>query len=115
MVIVQVLAFGRVSDNRVARKKAKTAKMEREKARRENSDRGNTEELETMSKRDKLSTEQEKAGDTPVTYANGKSNQLLNGNGTIKMTSGAPMSEHVAESEESTADTSETSEEEMMI
>jgi uncharacterized protein YaiL (DUF2058 family) len=110
MVIVQVLAFGRVSDNRVARKTAKTAKIEREKARREICDRGKTDELESKSKMDKLSTEQENTGDTPVTYANGKSNQLLNGNRTT-----TPMSENVAESDESTADTSETSEEEMMI
>ncbi|KAF4632214.1 hypothetical protein G7Y89_g5917 [Cudoniella acicularis] len=35
MVIIQVLAFGRVSDNRVRRKSAKAAKIEREKIRRE--------------------------------------------------------------------------------
>jgi len=35
MVFVQILAFGRVSDNRVRRKSAKAAKIEREKARKE--------------------------------------------------------------------------------
>ncbi|KAK0119857.1 hypothetical protein ONS95_011287 [Cadophora gregata] len=35
MVLVQVLAFGRVSDNRVQRKSAKAAKLEREKIRKE--------------------------------------------------------------------------------
>jgi hypothetical protein len=36
MVFVQLVAFGRVQDNRVRRKSAKTAKIEREKARKEN-------------------------------------------------------------------------------
>jgi len=35
MVFVQVLAFGRVQDNRVRRKSAKAAKIEREKVRKE--------------------------------------------------------------------------------
>lgn len=35
MVLVQVLAFGRVSDNRVQRKSAKAAKLERERIRKE--------------------------------------------------------------------------------
>ncbi|KAH7354920.1 hypothetical protein BKA65DRAFT_231006 [Rhexocercosporidium sp. MPI-PUGE-AT-0058] len=35
MVLVQVLAFGRVSDNRVRRKSAKAAKLERERIRKE--------------------------------------------------------------------------------
>jgi hypothetical protein len=113
MVIVQVLAFGKVSDNRVARKMAKAAKIEREKGRRENLDRGKTDGLEVMSKMDKLSTEQEKTGDMPVTYTNGT--PLPNGNGTTKAASGLPNSQNVPESEDSTADTSETSEEEMMI
>ena len=35
MVLVQVLAFGRVNDNRVRRKSAKAAKLERERIRKE--------------------------------------------------------------------------------
>ena len=35
MVFIQVLAFGRVQDNRVQRKSAKAAKLEREKVRKE--------------------------------------------------------------------------------
>ncbi|EPE25953.1 hypothetical protein GLAREA_01865 [Glarea lozoyensis ATCC 20868] len=115
MVIVQVLAFGKVSDNRTARKTAKLAKIEREKVRRENSERGRVERLEIISKLDKLSSEQEITGDTPPTRTNGKPVYLANGNGAAKTTPSLPQAGNVTESEESTAETSETSEEEMII
>ncbi len=38
MVVVQILAFGRVNDNRVRRKSAKAAKLERERIRKEKLD-----------------------------------------------------------------------------
>jgi hypothetical protein len=115
MVIVQVLAFGKVSDNRTARKTAKLAKIEREKARRENSERGRVERLEIISKLDKLSSEQEIPGDMPPIQTNGKPVYLANGNGVAKTTPSLPLAGNVPESEGSTAETSETSEEEMII
>lgn len=104
MVVVQILAFGRVQDNRVRKKGAKAAKSERERRRME-----------------KLGTLQ--AGgmedSTKMNGAtNGAANGIANGNGNCK-TIGTPAQSNggagAITEPETEASMTETSEEEMML
>ena len=113
MVVVQVLAFGRVQDNRVARRERKSAlKAEREKRR---------EVLELASEEMKLA---KSVGgmDGAASIDEGASLTSLNGNGLMNggMNGAAKMPEKVTQAKgmdetESEASLTETSEEEMMI
>ena len=113
MVVVQVLAFGRVQDNRVARRERKSAlKAEREKRR---------EVLELASEEMKLAKSvggMDGAASidegTGLTFMNG--NGSMNGgvNGAAKIPGKATQAEEMDEIE-SEASLTETSEEEMMI
>lgn len=107
MVVLQMLAFGRVSDNRVAKKSAKAAKIEKERLRQEQK-----EEARMQALVDVKST-------SPQSREDKASNGLANGyvNGHTKITK--PLSEIDAasteiESEDSSSTTG-SSEEEMIV
>jgi len=97
MVIVQVLAFGRVQDNRDAKKTAKAAKLERERARKEKK-----EEERLLQQTAKTA----KANGHAATLDSSTAN-VLNGNGVTKETI-------ETESEDGSSVTT-TSEEEMIL
>ena len=117
MVIVQVFAFGKISDNRAAKKIAKAAKIDKERARKEKLEKAQAERQEVMAKLGELLVEENGAGDIPQKYANDKVNGHVNGNakGPSGLSKGVDGAEDVPESGESATETSETSEEEMMI
>ncbi|KAH8678840.1 hypothetical protein BGZ60DRAFT_468225 [Tricladium varicosporioides] len=91
MVLVQVFAFGRVSDNRVRRKSAKAARVEREKLRREKLEKLQLEKMRT---------------DPPQECGNGNGLKRASENGNAKV---------ILEGEESMTDMTETSEEEWFL
>ncbi|KAG9237775.1 hypothetical protein BJ875DRAFT_369284 [Amylocarpus encephaloides] len=112
MVIVQVLAFGRVQDNRSAKKSAKAAKIER--AKKDKSEKAQAERLEVMAKLNEMLGEIDGTAKSPkenIDKANGHANGQRSNGGLSKAVDGAS----VPESEASMTETSETSEEEMMI
>lgn len=101
LVIVQVLAFGRVQDNRDAKKSAKAAKIEREKARKEKKE------------EERLQASKAKAnGHAAIIHTDEVLDNTIepNGNGIAKM----DTSNIETESEDNSSVT-ETSEEEMIV
>ncbi len=114
MVAVQVFAFGKVSDNRIARKSARAAKLEREKIRREKLDEmaGDRKPLETKAN-GHIGVGADGACDFPTEevtiLVKGKENGKANGVAKSAVSNGHT---HGCDCEDSMT---ETSEEEMMI
>ena len=111
MVIIQVLAFGRVQDNREGRRMAKAAKAEREKARKE--------KLEEERKLSLKKTNGHARGSESTrgflvdkTQSNGGSNGIANGKSNMAVSIDELKLE--TESEDGSSVT-ETSEEEMIV
>lgn len=105
MVLVQVFAFGKVSDNRVARKNARVARQERERSRQEEVNKKLAEKALA------LNTKENIAG---LDGAAEVTSEKMNGDGIIIGASANSSTDSLA-SLGSDASTSETSEEEMMI
>lgn len=98
MVLVQLVFFGKVSENRGQRKARKTAKVEKERLRKE---RVENERLQTMAKTNGHASGMDGASDYPE--------RLANGNGHAN---GGHKVETMTQSE---ASMTETSEEEMIV
>jgi len=124
MVVVQVLAFGRVQDNRVRRRDRKAAKMERERSRREQIECGEAAKpVARKSGAVAVEGSLDGAGDSIAedcqlrlkgregangkARSNGKAHPFINHSRTAMQTEGLET--------ESEASLTETSEEEMMI
>lgn len=107
MVIVQVLAFGRVQDNRDAKKSAKAAKIEREKVRKEKKE---EERLQALKANGRA---------TPLDTAESLDKSILtngHGNGAAKSNGDISMDDLKLETEsEDNSSVTETSEEEMIV
>lgn len=119
MVVVQVLAFGRVQDNRVQRRDRKAAKAERERSRREEMERMGAQERMLGAKA--MNGGMDGAQDSIdegicLESLNGHANRVLKLNGAATLIG---MSDKKTNTEcletESEASLTETSEEEMMI
>lgn len=115
MVFVQILAFGRVQDNRVKKKSAKAARVERDRVRKEKLEKLETDRLTTNANGKAVDGLCELLEEDP----NG--NALLR-NGSVKAVNGKSREELYSDEKENTpendaseTDMTETSEEEMMI
>lgn len=106
MVLVQVFAFGRVSDNRVRRKSAKAARVEREKLRREKLEKLQLEKMRTGSELNGKPQPLDGCQDPPQECGNGNGLKRASENGNAKV---------ILEGEESMTDMTETSEEEWFL
>jgi len=104
MVLVQIFAFGKVSDNRVARKNARAARQERERTRQE----------EVNKKLEKASAASTNGHIASLDGAADLPTEKPNGNG-IAINGCANSSSDSLASLGSDGSTTETSEEEMMI
>ena len=118
MVVVQVLAFGRVHDNRVQRRDRKAAKAERERSRREGVDWvGEPQEQKASAKMKGGLDGAQDSIDEGISFhmvANGKMNGTLDGAAIpIEISEKATQIEGLETESESSL--TETSEEEMMI
>lgn len=109
MVLVQVLAFGRVQDNRSARKSAKAAKLE--KSRKEKLEKGKA-EREKVERMEVLAKLNEMMGEITGDLPNGTCKENGKGLTAGHHPNGLDGSKTFTESEGSLT---ETSEEEMMI
>lgn len=111
MVLVQVFAFGRVSDNRTARKSARAARIERERLRRENLEKRQLEKMHEVLQANGQALSLDGCQDLPQQNGNGNG-VVPNGLKTPNRNGNAQMA---PESEESMTDMTETSEEEWFL
>jgi hypothetical protein len=115
MVFVQVLAFGRVQDNRVKRKSAKAAKVERERARKEKLQRMEVQRDMKNANGNGHAIELDAMYDILEEYPNESAPTLANG--VVKATNGQSMDHGAKKENTPETDTTEmeTSEEEMIL
>jgi hypothetical protein len=110
MVFVQLLAFGRVSDNRVQKKTARAAaKAERERLRKEKSEKIEVIGVYTMAKLSGIGSYLDGTCDFPEDH---HTNGFANGNGAVKGDAKMSAGHKKSDSEESMT---ETSEEEVIV
>ena len=110
MVFVQLLAFGRVSDNRVQRKTARAAaKAERERLRKEKSEKIEAIGVYTMAKVSGIGSYLDGTCDFPEDH---HTNGFANGNGAVNGDAKMSAGHKKSDSEESMT---ETSEEEVIV
>lgn len=110
MVVIQCLAFGKVQDNRVRRRSAKAARLERERLRKEK--KSEEERAQIVAKIHMASSHMNREIDLDGTCGEEK---YANGNGHVQEIEGDLLEDVKITPLESEGSTTETSEEEMML